>query len=324
MNIVNEESSSIQQKSLSEASFFDFSKIVVNGKKTIFIYAIIFGFLFTIYAHIKPDLYKAEALLKVVESEDSPTSSSLSSSFGDIASLGGINVGGGSSQAKANLAIAVIKSRAFLENIINIDNNHAKIIAVDFYDKASDQIIYDENLYIHDKKLWVREKSFFDKIFNIEKTNKPTLIETHNIYIDEIINIEQDKKTGFLHISVKHQSPKFASNFLSLIIDEANNSIREKDLKDSSNSLNYLTRKISETNILDIKKSVSTLIEAQLEKQMRSYIKNDYILEKIDPPIVPSIKSGPNRFFITISGFILGVVFSIFILFLRNLYTIKG
>ena len=110
---------------------------------------------------------------------------------------------------------------------------------------------------------------------------------------------------------VEHISPVFAKEFLDLVIREANELMRKKDMEDSRQGLEYLKSELSKTSFVEIQESINTLIEAQLETQMMTQINQDYILIEIDPPFIAEEKSKPSRALISIFGTILGAILSV-------------
>ena len=128
-----------------------------------------------------------------------------------------------------------------------------------------------------------------------------------------MISISQDKMTGLITISMEHLSPIFAENFLNLIINEANNLNRQIDINDTSKALKYLEQELASTSLVEIKKSINQLVEAQLETKMMASIHEEYSLVTIEPPFVPEKKSRPVRSLIVIFATILGGIFSVIV-----------
>ena len=73
-------------------------------------------------------------------------------------------------------------------------------------------------------------------------------------------------------------------------------------------SINFLTEQLSKTNVSEVKKALSELIQNETEKLMLVEVNKDYVFRVIDPPIIPERKSKPTRSLICIIGFILGVI----------------
>ena len=137
------------------------------------------------------------------------------------------------------------------------------------------------------------------------KTVIPSNLEVYEAY-RETLSASIDKKTGFISISATHISPQFAYDFLSLVIQEVNSLSRVRDLEESEEALKFLKIQLSETQNVDIGRSINQLIESQLKTQMLANVRPDYLLQILDQPYIPILKSSPQRSLICIFGTLLG------------------
>ena len=178
------------------------------------------------------------------------------------------------------------------------------IMAAKSYNNRTQELLFNQKLYESETKTW--------------KNNEiPSYLEAHSAYLN-MLSVRQDKKTGFIYINIEHISPVFAKEFLELIIREANELLRKKDMDESKQGLEYLTSELSKTPFVEIKESINALIEVQLETQMLAQINQDYILIEIEPPFIPEQKSKPIRAFICVIGTILGGILSVLIVLIRH------
>ena len=263
-----------------------------------------------IYAITLPNIYKSEALLEVANSNSGSSLSSSLSQYSGIASMAGISLPGGESGDKGNLAIEIIKSRDFLEHLVSFDGMLESLMASKSYDFESKKIIYDKNLYDHKKSKWVRP-------ITKKKNSMPSALEAHKLYIDKSLNISRDKTSGFISLSINHVSPEFAYRFLNMIILEANEIARTDALNNSTKAIDYLNKAAANTQVQEIRKSINTLVESQLETQMLASINDEFLLKIIDAPYIPEEKSDPQRILIIVLGFLGSFLASISIAVIR-------
>jgi uncharacterized protein involved in exopolysaccharide biosynthesis len=247
--------------------------------------------MFIFYAFTQPDIYKSSALLKV-NSDSSSTSSSILNNYQNIASLAGISMPSGRGVEQSELAIQIIKSRAFMNHLIAKYDIKKNILSPKKFDVELRKIIYSD--------------------INI---NEKTDLDVHSIFVDEILKISKNKE-NFITISISHISPDFAFYLLDAVVKELNLTIKNKDLKNSSDAMNYLNQLLPDTKVQDIKKSINKLIEKQLEVMMLASIKSDYILEYVDPPFIPEKPNAPKRVLIILIGMVSSLVASFFVVFL--------
>ncbi len=251
--------------------------------------------------------YTSESVLIARDQQDS---GSLSD-FSGVASLVGVDLSGdGASVFKV---LEIIQSREFTKHLITFDNVLPSIMAAESYDTSSKKIIFDPEIYDEESKTWTREPSANGNVI-------PSHLEAHREYAD-MLSVMKDKITGLISIKIEHVSPVFAHDFLSLIIQEANNLNREIDVKTTTKALTYLKAELSQTPQVEIKKSISKLIENQLETKMMASIYDDYILIPLEPPFIPDKKSGPVRSLIVILSTLLAGIFSVMYVLIRHYFS---
>ena len=119
-------------------------------------------------------------------------------------------------------------------------------------------------------------------------------------------------------ISVEHISPIFAKEFLDLIIKEANELLRSKDLQESSDAIDFLLKEVSNSSLITMKDAINELVQSKLETQMMARISSEYVLKVIEPPFVPEKKSGPARAIICISITLAGGLFAVLLVLIRH------
>ena len=126
--------------------------------------------------------------------------------------------------------------------------------------------------------------------------------------------------TGHVSIKVEHISPVFAYDLLKLVIEEANNVYREIDIDGATRALTYLNQELSASPQVELKKSITNLMEVQLETKMMASIHDDYVLMTLEPPFIPERKSGPVRSLIVILSTICGGLLSLMVVLFRRYY----
>ena len=268
--------------------------LIISFTALISISSIIISLMMTNY-------YTSESVLIARDQQDS---SSLSD-FSGVASLVGVDLSGeGASVFKV---MEIIQSREFVRHLITFENVLPSLMAAESFDASSQQINFDPEIFDAESNTWTREPGVNGNII-------PSYLEAHREYSD-MLSIVKDKLTGLISIKFEHISPVFANDFLSLIIQEANNLNREIDVDATTKALTYLKGELSQTPQIEIKKSISKLIENQLETRMMASIYDDYILIPLEPPFVPDKKSRPIRSLIVIlSTLIAGMLSVIYVL----------
>ena len=113
---------------------------------------------------------------------------------------------------------------------------------------------------------------------------------------------------------VRHRSPIFAKELVDLIVQEVNEQQRSNDIKEADASLEYLQDQLNQTEQINIKSSISSLIENQIKTKMFANVRTDYIIKPIDNSYVPELRSSPQRTRFVLTNTCIGIF--IFLVFL--------
>jgi uncharacterized protein involved in exopolysaccharide biosynthesis len=278
------------------------------GKTLIIAVTSVFAVLAVIYALMQPNIYRSEALLAPVQAGDS--ASSLASKFGGLASLAGVNLGGGGMD-KTSLAIEYIKSRAFLESFINSRPEVLPaLMAVEKWQAGDNTLVFDEEIYDGATGQWVRE-------VDAPKQPKPSVQEAHLVF-KQILNISQDKETFFVTLAIEHQSPYVAAQWVTWLVEDLNSVLKLKDIAQAERSIAYLQSEINNTSLSEMRSSLFELIQSQTQTIMLANASPEYIFKTVDPAVVPELKAKPKRALIAVLGTMLGGMLGVLIVLVRH------
>jgi len=272
--------------------------VIWEGKKLITLITSVIAIGSVVYSLMLTNHYRSESIVVARESQEV----GALSQYAGLASLAGIGLPSTGGDEVFEI-IEIIKSREFVKHLLTFENILPLMMAAKSYDAASQELYFDPNIYNAKTKTWTR---------------KPSYLETHDAYLNGMLSISQDNKTGLVSIMIEHISPVFAKELLALIIKETNTLKREKDIGISNESLSYLKAELSRTSLVEIRESINQLIEAQLETQMVAKINEEYSLIIIEPPFIPEEKSKPNRSLIVILATMLGGLLSLMIVLVRH------
>lgn len=257
------------------------------------------------YALSLSNVYKSEAVM--VAAIDS-SSMGLNGQIGSLAAMAGISIGKDKQGDKSELAVQLLKSRDFVTSFLVRHKLAVELMAIESWDPLTDKVEYDPEVYDIKNKIWTRkvEPPF---------TSEPSP-QTLYKQFDEMFTADKDKLTGIIKVSLQHPSPKIAQQWLTQIIVDVNEEIRRRDIEEANRSLQYLQKKVDETNIAELKTLFYTLIEDQTKTLLLANVKQEYALRMIDPPYVPEEKAAPRRavivVFLTFAGVLLSVLLTLF------------
>jgi len=292
-----------------EIDLREFFSAVWAGKWLIVGVTSVFAIASVVIALMLPNIFKSEALVAPASAEQQGGIGALASQFGGLASMAGLNLGGGSSIDKTQLAISVLKSRQFANNFIEKHDILPQLMASESWNQSDDSLTYDISLYDSSKKLWVRE-------VEAPKLPKPSPQEAYKTF-SEIVAVQVDKDTGLIRISVEHLSPSIAQQWVTWLIEDINAEMKEREVAEAVKSSDFLEKQISETHVADIRTVLYQLIEEQTKTIMFAEVRDEYVFKTIDPAIVAEEKFKPKRALVCIVGTLLGGFLAILFVFIR-------
>jgi hypothetical protein len=234
-------------------------------------------------------------------------------SYSSLAGLAGINLPSGGDEGNSQKAMNKIISLSFFENNILKNIYLPDLMAVKSWNSKTNTLVYDNSIFDAKIGKWVRD-------FSYPQQQIPSAQESFKIFKDEHLSLSEDKDSGFITLSIKHQSPFIAKQWAEFIINEVNNFYRQKDRFESEMSARYINEQISLTNLSEIKEVLAQLLQEEIQKLTLIEANKSYVFDYIDPPQVMEKKSGPKRALICILGAMLGGMLSIFIVIIRHYF----
>ncbi|MDB3976420.1 Wzz/FepE/Etk N-terminal domain-containing protein [Gammaproteobacteria bacterium] len=267
--------------------------ILWAGKLKIIYITALFAVASVIYALSLPDQYKVTTLLAPAQSDSSDLSGALGS-LGGIASLAGVNISGGES-SEAQIAQEIMISWSFIESFITENNISVELYASKGWNKGSNEIQIDEDLYDTENKQWVKERPTSWQLFK---------------HFSGRLAVSEDKDSGLVEMSIEHYSPYTAKKWLDLYVTAINNHMQQRQMSKVSDNINYLQAQIEMTSIAEMRDVFYNIIEEQTKNKMLAEASPDYVFVEVYPSMIPEIRSSPQRAFICILITFLGAIFS--------------
>lgn len=240
--------------------------------------------------------YQASVLTAPAQSEgDSGGLSALAGQFGGLASMAGINLGGGG--GNIDTALAVLKSRSFISDFIKDDVQLNEL----FYKDWDEQ-----------NKKWLNPSE------RRGETGEPTEAEAYELFSKEILSVSQDKKTGLITLSITWINPEQCTQWANKLVTRLNKHMQEKAKRSTDKNLEYLNDQLEKTQVIEMRESLYSIIESESKSAMLANAKEDYVLEVIDPATLPELPSKPNKPMIVIAAGMLGGFLGIFLCFVLH------
>lgn len=289
--------------------------VVWRGKWIIIAVTAVFAVGSVIYALSLPNIYQSNALLAPSDDAQGGGMSRMAGQLGGLASLAGISMGGAAGDDKVAVAMAVMKSRKFITGFIEKYEVLPELMAVEQWSRGSRELVFDSEIYDAEEGVWVREVA-------PPKEAKPSSWEAYKKFM-QVLSVSQDKDTGFVTVSVEHQSPSVAERWVSLLVDNVNEVMKEKDVAEAQRSIEFLQGQLASVTIADMRTVFYQLIEEQTKTIMLAEVREEYVFSTIDPAVIAEEKTKPKRAFISMLGVVLGGVLGVLLGFIRYFVRLK-
>ena len=284
--------------------------VLWNGKLVITLITGFAAICAVLYALWLPNIYESKALLAPQEEGGAGGLAGLARQYGGLASLAGINIGGGVGESsKSMIAQQKIQSLVFFTRHL-YERVLLDLMAVDHWDAESGALIYDTEVFDVKSQKWVRDVNYPRQI-------KPSAQEAHEAFL-KVLTLSEDKNTSFVTIAAKHESPVVAQAWVALIIEAVTEELRGSDIEEANGSIAFLEQQRAQTSIVSLDEIFVQLIEEQTKKIMLANVSKDYVFNVIDPAVVPELESDPKRALICILGTLLGGMLGVFLALLRH------
>ena len=296
-----------------EIDFLELFYVLLEGKWIIASLTSFISIIALIYSLLLPNIYEAKAMLVPVN-----PSSGIAGALGGysvLAGISGISLPTGGDEGNSAKAIEKIRSLSFFENNILPNIYLPDLMAVKSWNPRTNILNFDDSIYDTSSNTWIRDYSY-------PQQQIPSPQESFEVYTISHLSLSEDKKSGFVSLSIKHQSPFVAKKWVELIVNEVNSFYRQKDKIESEKAASYLNQQISLTSLSEIKEALAQLLQEETKKLTLIEANQYYVFDYIDPPAVMEKKSEPKRAIICILGALLGGMLSVFIVLIRH-YVVK-
>ena len=289
-----------------EIDLLELLRVIWQGKWVITLVTFFFLVVSIVYVKSLPNIYKSEVLLAPAEENSGGGLMKMAGQLGGLANLAGINLGGGGSD-KTALAIEVLKSRDFLSGFVERRDILVPLLGVKGWDSVSDKLIVNESVFDSETGRWVRRAV-------PSKLAVPSPQGSFEA-LTRILEVSQDKTTGFVKVSIEHYSPRIAKQWVDWLVEDINLAVRRRDVSQAEKSIRFLKKQMGKVSIAEMQGVFYELIEEQTKIIMFAEVRDEYVFKTIDSAVVPEKKVKPKKALIVILVTMLGGVLSVLLVF---------
>ena len=242
-------------------------KVINRYKAVIAISIVVCGAAAAAFAFMAPPMYRAEAMISEAQNSSMGGGGAIAGQLGGLASLAGVTLGSGNSLSRD--AHAILKSRSLAQQFIE--------------------------RYALLEPLLARTKPPHSLWKAVSRFRKDTL------------NVDEDRRTGTITISMYWHDPKEAATWANEYIGLGNEVIRNRAAADAQRNVAYLNNQLQQTNSIEVQHAISNLIENETKTLMLAQGRAEFAFTTIDPAVPPEVSANPRKSLVIFIGLVVGM-----------------
>lgn len=242
------------------------------------------------YVFTADSWYRAEVLLRPVDTKSSQAGGL--GALGGLASLAGLNISNGNSAE----ALAVLTSHEFTAAFIE-EQDLLPVLFHKKWDAAN--------------KRW--------KSPNVE--DQPDTRDAVKFFDKTVRSAQEDKKTGFVRMSIEWTDPRVAASWANLLVARVNETMRQRALAEAEANVAYLKQELASSSVVTLQQSIGRVLENELQKLLIAKANKEFSFKILDHAEPPKWRSSPQRALIVASAAAFG--FAIAAIFLLARHSIR-
>ena len=251
-----------------------------------------------VYALSKPNEYKVYTLLAPQEASKGMNLGGL----GALASMAGVNVGGGSGVTPDIAFTTLLNDYAFMKNFI-LKNQLDK--------KLSDATMEQEYVFA------LGYNGIYKLFHSNEKNNNKDQTFTYYKELKSNLQVSTDKKTSLITVAYTSASRRLAKEILTAFLRDATQELVRRNLRDINAKVEKYKQELQKTNNLELKSELAKLISSLIKQKVYINASKYYKVKVVTDPYIPDVKdkAKPKRALIVIVAFITSIIMGIFFVF---------
>lgn len=262
----------------------DIARVLLANKWRVLGLAILGVFLGIAYSLVATKWYRAETLLVPTAGE------SAAGLTGNLGALGGlIGIGGiGGGESKTTEAVAMFRSGDFVGDFI-VENDLLPVLFGAHWDPASGN--------------WTIE----------DPDEFPDVQDGVRLFQETVLSIAQDPQTGLVRVIVDWEDPAIAAEWANSLVDRLNKHMRDRALSEAQSNIEYLESELGDSPVAALRSSISSLLEAELEKVMLARGNSEFVFRVIDTAIPPKDHTRPRLLVVVFLSTVFFALMGVFI-----------
>ncbi len=236
------------------------------------------------YGLLVPKRYQARVVLFPTNNKAVPSGLGQ---FSGLASLAGINIGGGGNTQEP---IAVLRSRDFARDFIDEEDLASILLSGGWGAKYG---------------LWRSAE------------RRPDIPKAVEHFDKDIRSVAEDKRTGLVTLSITWEDPVVSAQWANALVNRLNDSMRSRALAEAERNIKYLQSQLGTTSVTSLQQSISKVMESEMQKLLLARGEEEFAFKVIDRATAPR-KSVTSITAVVFLSLVIGGLVSVAVVFVRR------
>ncbi len=259
------------------------SGLLIKHWRTVTLAALVSASAFTGAAFLMPHVYRAEVVLAPQSrSAVDAAMGAVGGQLAGISSMLGLGLGAGSN-LESNYALAVLESRKFTREFIESEALLPVLFSRDWDAERSD---------------WKHN----------DRSKVPSIQEGITYFGKKVRSVSQDSTSGLVTLRIDWTDRLQAAYWANSLVKRLNEEVRQRTIADASRTVAYLRRAIEAADQVELRGSLSRLMETELKKQAFANVTEDFAFRVVDPAAAPDADDyvSPRKLLLALIGLVFG------------------
>lgn len=260
------------------------------------------------YALSQPNIYESKAVLMPQEQGKASVGGGLAA----LAGMAGVDIGGGGAPKAEDSYTALLSNYSFMKYFVIKNNLHNRLRSSSSTDNF--KFALGSRFFYDAKNFSFTSKGEVVSFNSLSEATKESILFGLSKSVGGSIQVQSDKKTSLLIVSVKHPDALLAKDLVEMFLRDASAYLRDNEMSDNENKIKYYDEALQKTSDVSLKSKLAELESALIQKKVLAQANPYYNVKLLTKPEVPYMldKAGPKRGLVVAVAFVTSLILGIF------------
>jgi uncharacterized protein involved in exopolysaccharide biosynthesis len=141
----------------------------------------------------------------------------------------------------------------------------------------------------------------------------PSLEDGYEVFSKRVLTVTEDRKTNLITLQIDWLDGGLASIWANMLVARVNATTRDLAIQNANRSIDYLNLELRGTESVELRQSIYSLLQSQMDKRMMASTRPEFAFTVIDPAQPPNRRRyvKPKRVRFALFGLAVGALLGI-------------